>query len=56
MFSHDKHQVAEDIRHLLDEYDRVIPTLLEIPSRDKSFDVSKDFIIARINRMLAVNQ
>jgi hypothetical protein len=30
--------VANDIRHLIREYTKMIPTLLEIPSKDQAYD------------------
>lgn len=45
-------QVAEDIRHLLTAYDKTIPTVLEIPSKDQPYDPSKDYIMKRVNLML----
>eukprot|EP01121_Diplochlamys_sp_Union-15-3_P021861 TRINITY_DN908_c0_g1_i1.p1 TRINITY_DN908_c0_g1~~TRINITY_DN908_c0_g1_i1.p1 ORF type:complete len:131 (+),score=25.76 TRINITY_DN908_c0_g1_i1:84-476(+) len=44
--------VANDIRHLLDEYDQLVPTVLEIPSRGVPYDPDKDFIMVRIKKML----
>jgi len=43
--------IADDIRPLLDEYDHVIPTVLEIPSKEHPYDGSKDSIMTRIKRM-----
>jgi V-type H+-transporting ATPase subunit F len=45
-------QVAEEIRHLLNSYDKTIPTILEIPSKDMPYDPSKDYIMKRVNNML----
>ena len=45
-------QVADDIRHLLTAYDKTIPTILEIPSKDQPYDPSKDYIMKRVNLML----
>ena len=54
MMSHDSHmtdasllQIAEMIRHLLDAYDKPIPSVLEIPSKDHPYDPSKDGILRR---------
>ena len=44
--------VAENIRHLLDDYDKLVPTVLEIPSKEHPYDPSKDFIMKRVNHML----
>jgi len=43
--------IADDIRPLLEEYDQVIPTILEIPSKEHPYDSSKDSIMSRIKRM-----
>ncbi|KAI9922053.1 hypothetical protein PsorP6_000195 [Peronosclerospora sorghi] len=39
--------VAEEIRHLLNTYDKTIPTILEIPSKDMPYDPAKDYIMKR---------
>ncbi|CAH0486978.1 unnamed protein product [Peronospora effusa] len=44
--------VAEEIRHLLNTYDKTIPTVLEIPSKDSPYDPTKDYIMKRVNLML----
>ena len=44
--------IAEIIRHLLDDYEQLLPTVLEIPSKDHPYDSSKDGIMQRIKRML----
>ncbi len=40
-------QIAEMIRHLLDHYNKPIPAVLEIPSKDHPYDPSKDSILRR---------
>lgn len=40
--------IADEIRQLLDSHDRVIPTVLEIPSKDKPWDSSKDSMLQRV--------
>eukprot|EP00386_Alphamonas_edax_P009479 GDKI01031165.1.p1 GENE.GDKI01031165.1~~GDKI01031165.1.p1 ORF type:complete len:127 (+),score=57.20 GDKI01031165.1:61-441(+) len=40
--------IADDIRYLVDLHDKVIPTILEIPSKDKPFDPSKDSVLQRV--------
>jgi V-type H+-transporting ATPase subunit F len=47
-------QIADDIRHLLDDYDKVIPTVLEIPSKNHPYDPTKDFMMTRIKKMMGV--
>ncbi|PFH34094.1 putative vacuolar atp synthase subunit f [Besnoitia besnoiti] len=40
--------VADDIRYLVDLHNKIIPTILEIPSKDKPYDPSKDSVMQRI--------
>eukprot|EP00919_Chromeraceae_sp_WS-2016_P061757 GHVR01146379.1.p1 GENE.GHVR01146379.1~~GHVR01146379.1.p1 ORF type:complete len:127 (+),score=29.90 GHVR01146379.1:62-442(+) len=40
--------VADDIRHLVDLHEEIIPTILEIPSKDRPFDPSKDSVLQRV--------
>lgn len=44
--------VADEIRYLIDEYEEIIPTVLEIPSKDAQYDESKDKIIQRVQKLL----
>ncbi|SCP04726.1 V-type proton ATPase subunit F, putative [Plasmodium ovale] len=39
---------ADEIRYLVDLHDKILPTVLEIPSKDKPFDPNKDSIIQRV--------
>lgn len=39
--------IAEEIRHILDAYDKAIPAILEIPSKEHPYDPSKDSILRR---------
>ena len=41
------YQIAEMIRHLLDHYEKPIPAVLEIPSKDHPYDPTKDSILRR---------
>ncbi|KAL6079072.1 H(+)-transporting V1 sector ATPase subunit F [Balamuthia mandrillaris] len=43
--------VANDIRHLLDDYDQLFPTILEIPSKNTPYDVTKDSLMTRVKRL-----
>ncbi|KCV73401.1 V-type ATPase, F subunit [Fonticula alba] len=45
--------VAEDIRYLVDKYDRPIPAVLEIPSKETPYDPSKDSIMRRAQSMIS---
>jgi len=43
--------VAEDIRYAVDAYvssGKVIPTILEVPAKDKTYDPSKDAVMQRV--------
>ena len=44
--------VANTIRHLLNDYTKPFPTVLEIPSKDHPYDADKDYIMVRVNQML----
>jgi len=40
---------------LLDDYEQLLPTLLEIPSKDHPYDPAKDYIMQRIKKMLGLD-
>lgn len=40
-------QIAEMIRHIIDQHDKAIPAVLEIPSKDQPYDPNKDSILRR---------
>lgn len=44
--------VANMIRHAIRDYNKVIPTVLEIPSKDQPYDPSQDYIMQRVNMVL----
>ncbi|KAI9002320.1 H(+)-transporting V1 sector ATPase subunit F [Gaertneriomyces sp. JEL0708] len=44
-------QVADEIRHVLDDYHQAFPTVLEIPSKDKPYDPSKDSVLKRVQKI-----
>ena len=44
--------IAEDIRYLIDEYKLMIPAVLEIPSKEIPYDLTKDPVLVKINRSL----
>lgn len=44
--------VANEIRHLLRDYEKTIPTILEIPSKDQPYDPDQDYIMQRVNMMI----
>ena len=35
------------IRHIIDQYTKAVPAVLEIPSKDHPYDASKDSILRR---------
>ena len=39
---------------MLDEYDQLLPTILEIPSPAHPYNPEKDSVMQRINKMLGV--
>lgn len=45
--------IANDIRHILKDYDQTIPTVLEIPSKEHPYDPEQDYIMQRVNMFLA---
>jgi V-type H+-transporting ATPase subunit F len=48
--------IAETIRNLIAEHDQVIPTIMEIPSKDVPYDPLKDTVLCRAARMLYGNE
>ena len=44
--------VAEIIRETLDAYDEIIPTVLEIPSKNHPYSIEKDSVMQRALRRL----
>ena len=44
--------VANEIRSTLRDYSKLVPTVLEIPSKDYPYDPEKDYIMQRVNMLL----
>jgi len=44
--------VANEIRSTLRDYSKLIPTILEIPSKDIPYDAEKDYIMQRVSMVL----
>lgn len=44
--------IAQDIRYVINQYDKVIPTILEIPSKDKPYVEDQDPIMQRVLKLL----
>eukprot|EP01040_Poterioochromonas_malhamensis_P005246 gene5246-5626_t len=47
--------VANEIRPLINDYNKVIPTILEIPSKEIPYDSSKDSIMRRVSMVLGIS-
>ena len=45
-------QVANNIREVLRDYNKTIPTVLEIPSKEHPYDPDQDYIMQRVNLIL----
>jgi len=43
--------IADEIRYLINEYEKLIPTILEIPSKDHPYDPNKDTVMIRVQKM-----
>lgn len=39
--------VADMVRHIIENYTKLTPAILEIPSKEHAYDPSKDFILKR---------
>lgn len=44
--------VAERVRNIIIEHSKIIPTILEIPSKDNPYDPEKDTIVTRAAAIL----
>ena len=44
--------VAEQIRHLINGYTKLVPTVLEIPSKESPYDPTKDPVMKQVNHLL----
>ncbi|KAI3426392.1 hypothetical protein D9Q98_008763 [Chlorella vulgaris] len=43
--------IAATIRHLMDAYNKPVPAILEIPSKDAPYDPSQDSVLQRVRFM-----
>ncbi|ELP91253.1 vacuolar ATP synthase subunit F, putative [Entamoeba invadens IP1] len=43
--------IADTIRDILDGYDRYLPVIMEIPSKDHQYDPNTDSVMMRLKRM-----
>lgn len=46
---------AELIRHMLDTYNKPVPAVLEIPSKDHPYDPSKDSILSKVKGLVGMD-
>ena len=46
--------VANQIRHLVNDYKKMIPTLLEIPSKEHPYDPNEDTMMKQVKHLLGV--
>ena len=44
--------IAERVRNIIVEHDKVMPTILEIPSKDTPYEADKDTIVRRAASIL----
>jgi len=42
--------IAEQIRYLLDDYHEIVPSILEIPSKEHPYDPEKDSVLKRVRQ------
>ena len=45
--------IANNMRHVLKDYNQTIPTVLEIPSKDHPYDPEQDYIMQRVNMFIS---
>jgi len=45
-------KIAEEIRNIIEEYDELIPVVLEIPDPSNPYSAEKDTIMMRLNKLL----
>lgn len=45
--------IADMIRHLVNDFSKPIPAILEIPSKEHPYDASKDSILARVGHLIS---
>ncbi|SGY67886.1 BQ5605_C004g02821 [Microbotryum silenes-dioicae] len=46
--------IADQIRPLVEKYERAFPALLEIPSKDHPYDPSKDSVLKRVKKLFGI--
>ena len=45
--------VADMVRHITENFTKITPAILEIPSKEHAYDPSKDFILKRAQAMFS---
>lgn len=48
--------IADEIRYLVDSYESVVPTILEIPSKTEPYDATKDTVMIKVKRMTGMRE
>lgn len=43
--------IADDIRYTIERYNKTVPAILEIPSKEHPYDPSKDSVLAKVKHM-----
>ena len=46
-------QIANMIRYSIDSYNKTLPAILEIPSKEHPYDPSQDSILSRVKHMFS---
>ena len=46
--------VANEIRHLIEQHDKAIPAILEIPAKDQPYDPTQDTMLTRVKALLGI--
>lgn len=47
--------LAEQVRHITDNWTKITPSILEIPSKEHAYDPSKDWILKRAQSMFCTD-
>jgi vacuolar-type H+-ATPase subunit F/Vma7 len=46
-------KIADRIRELVDDYDQMLPTIVEIPSKEHPYEEDKDSMMTRVKLLTA---
>eukprot|EP01013_Petalomonas_cantuscygni_P023162 TRINITY_DN44542_c0_g1_i1.p1 TRINITY_DN44542_c0_g1~~TRINITY_DN44542_c0_g1_i1.p1 ORF type:complete len:118 (-),score=25.65 TRINITY_DN44542_c0_g1_i1:576-929(-) len=44
--------IANDVRYLLETYEKILPVIIEIPSKKEPYDLAKDYVLQRCRGLL----